>query len=113
MRLGRDWDGTRTGPGRNWDLGQWNIQVPIYGVYQSHSETSESLVQRAGFIRERIPPIINQKSPWTCVFCHNRSEFINGIGCLFGPYRLSTDPDEEDITVEYKPCIEINKKLFT
>jgi len=90
-----------------------STSFPIYGVYQSHSETSESVVQRVGFTRERIPPIINQKSPWTCVFCHNRSEFINGIGCLFGPYRLSTDPDEEDITVEYKPCIEINKKLFT
>ncbi len=75
----------------------------IYEVYQSHNEIIETNVQKLG-VREKIPPIINQKSPWTCALCHNQSKFINGIGCLFGPYRLSTNPDDDDLSIEYKPC---------
>lgn len=41
--------------------------------------------------RERSFPIERKDEPWICCFCSNKANFMDGIGELYGPYRVSDD----------------------
>lgn len=79
---------------------------PLYTVYQSHSMINideSNMIKKGVLSKEKIPPIICQKSPWLCVVCHHRPNQFDSLGDLFGPYRISLDNNDEDLTLEFKP----------
>lgn len=80
--------------------------VPMYMVYQSHSTHDSNFGiesnKKGLVVREKAPPIMDQSIPWVCSLCHSRPYAINGLGGLFGPYRVSLNELDEDQTIEYK-----------
>ena len=79
--------------------------APMFMVYQSHSAHDSKFdveAKKGMTIREKAPPITDQTIPWICSLCHTRPHSINGIGSLFGPYRVSLSELEEDQTLEYR-----------
>lgn len=85
--------------------------APMYMVYQSHltndsNYSIESNTKKGMVVREKAPPITDQSVPWVCSLCHMRPYAINGLGGLFGPYRVSSLNElDEDQTIEYKASI--------
>lgn len=72
-----------------------------FSVYQSRNNFEDGSHKRIVITKEKIPPIIDQHSLWRCVFCHNKEKCIDGLGELFGPYRIDKSLPE-DLTIEYK-----------
>jgi hypothetical protein len=86
------------------------IELPIHVVKQQHSAINNDeneflnsdpmeLTQKYKRLlpKEKHFPVLKpemdleDKSEWVCSFCMNGPNFTNGIGELFGPYRVSSD----------------------
>lgn len=77
-----------------------------YVVCQSHEPADTNDItctnKKERIAKEKIPPITDQKSAWVCTLCNKQPKFIDGIGDLFGPYRISLNETDEDLTLEYR-----------
>ena len=82
------------------------ITYPIYLVCQHSSSTNSEnkmndelnnhLNRNKLVVKETIPPIIDKSSStWICALCNNKPNQINGLGELYGPYRVSLCLDED------------------
>ena len=77
-----------------------SMTYSTFSVHQSKNDFEDGH-KRILVTREKIPPIFDQTSQWRCVFCHNKPKCIDGLGDLFGPYRIDKN-QPEDLTIEYK-----------
>lgn len=67
-------------------------------IIKNHNNTNDQSVELSSKYKlivpkEKQPVLVDSKTPWLCSLCLNAANCLNGLGDLYGPYRINKDQD--------------------